>query len=150
MPYLEHLRIHRAPYIKHHDEMYPLENVIKQNSQLRSIDLYQSLPGLLYCTSFWLPKLENLRLRHFLLPHLDEPFAINFQNVTKFSMILNSSSPRYLHFPKLEELHINLEPAQIEEWLTFLAEHKSVRRFYLKYSDLSDRLFDDSQFIYPI
>lgn len=147
MPNLEHLQISRAPYISFNDEMYPLINVIKENPQIRSIDLYKPQPGMLYFTSIWLKHLENLTIHKFYLPILNETFAgmefFRFHNVKKFSMKHNSSSPRYLHFTKLEEIHLSsLTLDRIEAWFNFLFEHKSLKRFHLKHLDINDQHFE--------
>lgn len=106
-------------------------SMIEKNPQIRHIELDKIEPELLKNLSLLLPNLETLALPTFEL----EGESVCFENVTKFT---TQSSPKNLHFPKLQYLSVELESRHFTAWMSFLKEHKNVTHFRLRCFDLND------------
>lgn len=102
------------------------------------IELHKTKPELLKTVNSLLPNLENLTISSIVLKNHE----ISFENVTTFTMKSTVSSPKNLHFPKLQNLVIEVEPKHFEAWRNFMKKHNHVTRLNLKYYDLIDEQFD--------
>lgn len=130
MPHLEQVLFEQA----HKD--IPLENVIKNNPQIKSVNLRNTYPEFVQMLSVHLPQLETLKL--YLFQHQQLRVDICFENVTTFDIDLGIDSPKYLHFPKLQNLQLVFFSTLFTECCEFLNEHNRLKRLHLTHRSMSN------------
>lgn len=131
MPNLEHVSI-KDIYV-----VIPLENIIMNNPQIKSVHLYNNRPQLIQMIGTNLPQLETLSLFYFFLSNEN----IRLENVTKLFFDLRFGSLKGMHFPRLQILHIGYSNDRFDECHQFLNEHNHLQHLFLKHQNLRDSRF---------
>lgn len=115
-------------------------NFFTNNSHIRSIELSDNHPGFVQTVNSIWPQLETLKLSHFKLSEGN----IRFENVNKFIIEDGEhTSPKNLHFPRLNTLQIHYNCHSLDKFITFLNEHNYVSHFHLKQWGIGDSKFQE-------
>lgn len=115
-------------------------DLIRNNSQIRDIKIFDDNYEFVNNVNALLPQLETLTLSNLnIQSELTE--NIRFENVTKFSIKKGNGSPNKLHFPKLQSLHIDYNSERLLAWIDFLREHEHLCQLNLTHGDINDSQF---------
>lgn len=137
MPNLKHVEMERLS-AQHNSSAFP--DFIVINPHIRSLSLYGASSEFVRSVSVHLPQLETLTLSTFELQNGD----IQFENVITFAIGLRAgyfTSPKNLHFPRLQTLHMQYKQKRFVEWLDFLREHNHLRQLFLETYEMNDSHF---------
>lgn len=117
------------------------ENMIKKNSQIRSIHLYRTEDVTIRTINTFLPLLESLTIDH--VNGLDSVIYgdYRFENITTFAIGNAYTSPENLHFPRLQTLRFHFIEIFLDKWLQFMNEHNHVSKLHLEYQHITDLQF---------
>lgn len=131
LPHLEHLYL---------DVNYCdiIADLLTSNSHVQSIELIHATSPFLQNLNAKLPNLHQLAIWDIDMTH----GKIQFENVKKFIAKSKLNSPRNIHFPKLQELHINFGACHLKEWISFMRNHNHLSHLQLMYWDFDDKKFE--------
>lgn len=133
MPNLEHLQTNFGV-------AFDITGVIEKNAQIQSFSALRITRENLKKVSLLLPNLRTLTLKEYDLGNAEE---IHFENVTKFTVKSSNFSPENLHFPKLNDLHLQLsELAHLRIWANLLQRHPQVTTFSIDHFSYTVDEFD--------
>lgn len=113
---------------KSFDDSY-IDNLLRENPQIRSVTVYKGRHSLLQKITEALHGLENLTIESF----KDFSGYVLFENLSKLSLKQSLEVPRHLHAPKLQELEMAFSSEDLKSWTKFLKDHSKLKRLHLNY-----------------
>lgn len=119
------------------DNVGYLYGFLTANPQIYRIDLIGYVPEAMDQISV-MPHLNHLTFKW------DTPITKEFrsESITKFTMVDNSHAiPENLNLPNIQELQMYLYNTHFDDWVAFMNEHQSLKRFYLNFDVLNEDQF---------
>lgn len=106
-----------------------IENLLKENPQIRNVSVYKGRPTLLRKLNVELPLLDSLTIKSF----KDFSDDVHFKRLTKLQLKESLEVPTHLHAPYLRELEMAFSSEHLNGWRQFLKTHNNLTRFHLNY-----------------
>lgn len=108
------------------------EKLLKNNPQIRSLNLKYVSPKLLKIVADRLPYLESLELENYneLDISAEESYNFHFEHMKNFSIKMSlHSMPNNISFGNLEVFHTSRFPKPCRRWIEFIENNKSLKKF---------------------
>lgn len=130
-PHLQHLTIKKL------FDMDFIERFLRTNSHIQSATILPNYPKILFnkiCSL--LPNVNHLTVAFVPFVSPSDP-EIRFENVTKMTALKEFNPSVNIRLPNLQELHMT-HYFYAEQWTIFLKRHMHLKRFSMKFSNMSD------------